>query len=62
MIEWFLAGVAVGTVGATWLVKKYYTGKDDNELTTEECVEYLKEKGYAVHLYGQNKDEKRGFR
>ena len=61
MLSWILAAFIVGVVLGFWLGKKYLM-KEDNELTTEECVEYLKEKGYAVHLYGQNKDEKRGFR
>ena len=62
MISWILAAFIVGVVVGIWLCKKYFSRKDDSELTTEECVEYLKEKGYAVHLYGQNKEEKRGFR
>lgn len=61
MLLWILAAFSVGIVAGIWLYKGWF-GKDNKELTTEECVEHLKEKGYGVHLYGQNKDEKRGFR
>ena len=53
--------LVVGFVAGFWAGKKYFSRRTDIELTTEECVEMLKERGYGVHLYKQNTAEKRGF-
>ena len=59
MLEWFIAGIAVGAVAGLWIGKNYFNKVI--KINTEDCVAMLKEKGYGVHLYGQNKEEKRGF-
>ena len=59
MLSWIIALLAIGFVFGFWTGKKYFGRKA--EINTEDCVEFLKEKGYGVHLYGQNKTEKRGF-
>ena len=62
MIAWIIALLVVGFVIGFWAGKKYFGMRADEELTTEECVERLKERGYGVHLYKQNAPEKRGFK
>ena len=48
MLPELLAAFAVGIVAGLWIGKKYMNRKE--ELTTEDCVNFLKEKGYWVRL------------
>ena len=47
MIAWIIALLMVGFVAGFWAGKKYFA---DKELTTEDCVKFLKGKGYWVRL------------
>ena len=54
-MSWLIAILVVGFVIGFWAGKKYFSRRVDEELTTEECVKILKEKGYWVNLNMKDK-------
>ena len=50
MVSWIIASLAVGFIAGFWVGKKWFGRNRKEEMTTEDCVNFLKGKGYWVRL------------
>ena len=48
-MTWFIAGFGIGFMAGVY-VYRYFAKRRKSEMTTEDCVEILKNKGYWVRL------------
>lgn len=58
-MAWFVAGFGIGFMVGIYIYR-YFTKRRKSEMTTEDCVEMLKNKGYWVNLNMAPKKEKGG--
>ncbi len=49
-MTWFIAGLGIGFLAGAYVDRWYGGFRKNKELTTEDCVEMLKKKGYWVNL------------
>lgn len=49
-MSWFIAGLGIGFAFGVYTYRWFLKSRKKEEMTTEDCVEMLKNKGYWVRL------------